>query len=91
MKIKVQATARVLGMRAGQVALVDPSPYVDLLVNNGWLTWLDRPLEPVQVTPAPFSEKSPYNLGGRRSNKPVEILAPEPLDEETTEKNKEEV
>ncbi len=77
MKIRVKATANVLTLRAGEVAMVDTSPYVDTLVNFGWLIWLDRPEDVPLITLPPASERGPINRKG--ADTVPEILTPEPL------------
>ena len=74
MKIRVKATANVLTLRAGEVAMVDTSPYVDTLVNFGWLIWLDRPEDVPLITLPPASERGPINRKG--ADTVPEIVAP---------------
>lgn len=80
LRVRVKATARVLGLQSGQIAEVEPSPYVDMLVQHGWLIWLDRPADAPIVTPPPASERGPVSRRGSRS-KPEVVAEPEPESE----------
>lgn len=82
MKIRVKATARVLGLKAGEVAEVETSPYVDMLVNHGWLVWLDRPADTPIVTPPPASERKGAPTRGR-TVRAVTVVEESPSDEDT--------
>jgi hypothetical protein len=75
MRIRVKATARVMGLKAGDVAEVETSPYVDTLVNHGWLIWLDRPVDAPIVTPPPASERKNISTKGR-GTKPIVLESP---------------
>lgn len=76
MKIRVKATARVLGLKAGEIAEVETSPYVDMLVNHGWLVWLDRPADTPVVTLPPASERKGAPSRGRTTKAVTVVESP---------------
>ena len=53
MEIRVRFNRNVLGRRAGTTDWVEATPIVEKLVENGYLKWLDRPVEEpvVEVLP----------------------------------------
>lgn len=77
MKIRVKATARVLGLKAGEIAEVDTSPYVDMLVNHGWLVWLNRPVDAPVVTLPPAAERPNAPTRGRTTRSVTVVESPE--------------